>query len=40
MHYRTNLIGGSLVIEKNAEGGTTVTCSLQANGNHHAEETA
>ncbi len=40
MHYRTNLIGGSLVIEKNPEGGTTVTCSIQANGNKHPEETA
>ena len=40
MHYRTNLIGGSLVIEKNPEGGTTVTCSIQANGHKHPEETA
>ena len=39
MLYRTNLIGGSLVIEKNAEGGTTVTCSLPTNGNGHPEET-
>ena len=38
MHYRSNLIGGSLVVEKNAEGGTSVTCSIQANGSQQLEE--
>jgi len=33
MNYRANMIGASLKIQKNPNGGTMVTCVLPLNGN-------
>jgi signal transduction histidine kinase len=38
MQYRAGMIGGTLAVQRDANGGTSVICSLQTTGNANREE--
>ena len=40
MHYRASLIGGTLAVQRDLDGGISVVCSVQAGDKRHEEKSS